>query len=90
MEGRRNGSAAFRVAHSTLPLILPPLLLPCSLPLPPLLQTSHGFVFLSETDTEVIPMLCQYLYANCTAKVSLAEVGGGGWAGGGGAHSCLE
>ena len=41
--------------------------------------TKEGVAFTSETDTEVIPMLCQYLYANCTTKVSLAEVGGGGW-----------
>lgn len=39
-----------------------------------LLQISHGETFLSETDTEVIPKLCKYVYNNLTERVSLSMV----------------
>lgn len=38
------------------------------------LQISHGETFLSETDTEVIPKLCKYVYNNLTEHVTLSQV----------------
>ena len=50
------------------------------------LQSSKGYTFTSDTDTEVIPKLCQYVYNSYSTKVPLSEVGGlwwvGGWTGG--------
>ncbi len=39
-----------------------------------MLQISHGEEFLSETDTEVIPKLCKYVYRGLTERVSLSQV----------------
>ena len=37
-------------------------------------QIKKGEVFVSETDTEVIPKLCQYIYSSSQEKVPFHEV----------------
>jgi glucosamine 6-phosphate synthetase-like amidotransferase/phosphosugar isomerase protein len=46
--------------------------------LPPglLLQMKHGEVFVTDTDTEVIPKLCKFLYSRLTDKPPFPKVGG--------------
>ena len=36
-------------------------------------QVSHGFSFVSDTDTEVIPKLCQYVYDSSPPDTPLSE-----------------
>ena len=38
------------------------------------MQIKKGEVFVSETDTEVIPKLCQYIYSSSQEKVPFHEV----------------
>lgn len=40
-------------------------------------QIKHGQVFVSETDTEVIPKLCQFVYERLSEKVPFPKVSGG-------------
>lgn len=47
-------------------------------------QAGKGFHFVSDTDTEVIPKLCQFLYASSPAKIPLSEARRGGARGPGG------
>lgn len=37
-------------------------------------QIKHGEVFVSETDTEVIPKLCNYIYNSTQEKLPFNEV----------------
>lgn len=39
-----------------------------------MLQVSHGEVFVSETDTEVIPKLCSYVYSKLGTKLAFPKV----------------
>ena len=39
------------------------------------MQTKQGEIFTSETDTEVIPKLCRYVYHQLSEPVSFPEVG---------------
>mmetsp|Transcript_5302 Transcript_5302/g.14779 ORF Transcript_5302/g.14779 Transcript_5302/m.14779 type:complete len:713 (-) Transcript_5302:38-2176(-) len=36
--------------------------------------TNHGYAFYSETDTEVIPKLCQYVWDTMTTKIPFSEL----------------
>ena len=38
-------------------------------------QVKHGEVFVSETDTEVIPKLCKFVYERLSEKVPFPKVG---------------
>ena len=68
------------VAHATprtavVPKLLHALIPPYYRP-PPLgaVQVSHGFSFVSDTDTEVIPKLCQYVHNSSPPDTPLSEV----------------
>ena len=39
-----------------------------------LLQTRHGETFVSETDTEVIPKLCKFVYQRLPEKIPFPKV----------------
>ena len=39
-------------------------------------QIKHGEIFVSDTDTEVIPKLCKFVYERLSVKVPFPTVGG--------------
>lgn len=42
-------------------------------------QIKHGEVFKTETDTEVIPKLCKFVYDRLGERVPFPKVGSGWW-----------